>query len=408
MFDPIWFDGFERGRFADKAKEENDVLVIGGGVAGASVAFHAARMGLSTCLLEAGHIASRASGRNDGQVLLGLGEHINRLIEQWGEERALELWGFLDANHELVLDVIHDANIDCGLQQSGGLRLAENETERAELEESAAILRRAGVPSHYLDEDAVRDALPPGRGFLGGLLLEREAIFDPFRFVHGLVECARDAGAAVREYETVTRIEGGLGDFRVETDTGAWYESRVLVHATAALGGAIERSGFLSRAVFPFRGQILATNELPEELAASMPPWAMSSNFCYEYFRMHGRTLTLGGMRWAVPGEESGITDDTKIHEGVSQRLRSWLELHFPEIAKCGVAREWTGIMAGTKDGLPLVGGIPGRAGEYGCVAFNGYGMSFAFLAGLSVAEMIRDGRASRTAASLFRPDRFS
>ena len=76
----------------------------------------------------------------------------------------------------------------------------------------------------------------------------------------------------------------------------------------------MDRSGFLERHIFTFRGQLLATRELPDNLASQMPPWAMSSNFCYEYFRMHKNVLTLGGMRWTVRGEEVGISDDTKIN----------------------------------------------------------------------------------------------
>ena len=65
-----------------------DVVVIGGGIAGVSTALHLARQGTSVALLERQKIASRASGRNDGQLLLGLGEHYNRIHGQFGAERA--------------------------------------------------------------------------------------------------------------------------------------------------------------------------------------------------------------------------------------------------------------------------------------------------------------------------------
>jgi glycine/D-amino acid oxidase-like deaminating enzyme len=134
----------------------------------------------------------------------------------------------------------------------------------------------------------------------------------------------------------------------------------------------------------------------------------MSTNFGYEYWRMHDRRLTLGGSRWSVPGEETGITDDRSINPAIGANLRQWLARRFPDIARHGVERQWTGIMAGTPDGLPLAGELPGRPGEYALLAFNGYGMSFAFLAGRCLVEMVVDGRSAVDGACLFRPDRFA
>ena len=132
----------------------------------------------------------------------------------------------------------------------------------------------------------------------------------------------------------------------------------------------------------------------------------MSSNFCYEYFRMHQNVLTLGGMRWTVRGEEVGITDDTKINPVIAEKLRAYLREHFPDLAEIDIDREWTGIMAGTADGLPLLGEIPGHHGELLCLGFNGYGMSFAFLAGKCMCEMVMAGRAADPALKLFDPRR--
>ncbi len=405
---PLWHANAERERLDDAISDTCDVVVIGGGVAGASVTYHAASRGLDVVLLEARELAARASGRNDGQILLGLGEHYNRLVSQWGNVEARALWRFIDENHEDMLAVIEDEGLACAAIRAGGLRLAEAETEARELRESAELLAAEGVAARYLDAAEVEAALPLSRGFVAGLFLEREAIFDPLRFVVELTQRARSKGARVRERAEVVRIEGEAGAFELNCSDGSSIEARTIVHATSALAPNLDRSGFLARTVFPFRGQILATHRLDAALRAAMPNWAMSSNFCYEYFRMHGERLTLGGMRWAVPGEETGIVDDSSVNEEVTRRLLAWLEAHFPEVARFGAEMTWTGIMAGTKDGLPLVGGLPGRPGEYACLAFNGYGMSFAYLAGATIVDMLEDGRSDRAAAAMFRPSRFA
>ena len=404
---PLWQLDRRTPPYRDAAPPDLDLLIVGGGVAGLSSAWHATRMGMRTMVLEAGALASRASGRNDGQVLLGLGEHLNRLVGQLGMEDALLLWRFIEENHRGIERVIAEEEIDCSYQERGGLRLAQTPQEWKELVKTSALMDEEGILNRIVRSDEVLNLLPLSQGFHGGLFLDGEAIFDPHAFVLGLAASAAAQGMSIREHSRAVRIHGEMGDFRVETEDREEIRCKVLVHATSALSPTLDTSRFLSRTLFPFRGQILATCELPEEILKAMPPWAMSTNFCYEYFRMHGKRMTLGGMRWSVKGEESGLTDDNLVNPEITQNLLEWLARHFPKIAPHGAERVWSGIMAGTPDGLPLIGEIPGHSGEYACLGFNGYGMSLAWLAGQSLAEMVLEGRASRPATRLFRPDRF-
>ncbi|MEZ5990168.1 MAG: FAD-binding oxidoreductase [Planctomycetota bacterium] len=403
---PLWLTGPVPEPVRDPLPATTDLAIIGGGVAGVAVAHHAVRHGVRVVLLEAGRLAGRASGRNDGQVLLGLGEHLNRLYGQWGRERGRALWAFLADNGDAMAEVVAALGLDCHYHRDGGLRLADGPAEGRELEETSALMREDGIPHRLYGAAELEAVLPLGRGFDGGLYLEGEALFDPARFVRGLAAAARAGGLVLREDTRVASITGELGEFRLDLDDGPLRAS-IVVHATSALAPDLDRSGFLARTLFPLRAQILTTPPLPAELATRMPPWAMSSNFCYEYFRMHGDRLSLGGMRWSVPGEEGGTRDDGVVNPTITANLLAWLGRHFPDLAPAGAERCWTGILAGTPDGLPLIGELPGRPGELACLGFNGYGMSFAYLAGRSIAEQVAEGRATHPSASLFRPDRF-
>ncbi|MFQ5503205.1 MAG: NAD(P)/FAD-dependent oxidoreductase, partial [Planctomycetota bacterium] len=282
-----WLDEAERAPIRDSLAKDTDLAVIGGGVAGVSVAFHAAGRGLSVVLLERDRLASRASGRNDGQILLGLGEHLNRILGQWGTDRGLRLWRFLEENHARLAALIRDERLPCAFVQDGGLRLADSESEMRELSESAAILARERIEHRLLDRAGVRDALPLAEGYLGGLFLPGEAVFDPAAFVLALAGLAREHGLRVREESPVTAVSGDAGAFQLELGDSEELRCKVLVHATAALAPELDRSGLLARLVFPFRGQLLASFPLEDELLAAMPRWAMSSHFCSEYFRVH-------------------------------------------------------------------------------------------------------------------------
>ena len=386
---------------------DTQVAIIGGGIAGISTALHLARRGVQVVVLERESVASRASGRNDGQLLLGLGEHYHRIHGQFGAEKARLLWDFLQQNHAALRGELAAAGIDCDLHTAGGLRLAETPHEWAELQTAAALLAAEGKPHELVPAAALPRWLPVATGFHGALHLHGEAILQPVQMVRGLANAAQAAGASIVQAAAVTRIDGDAGDFRIQLRDGRSLGANVVVHCTSTLARELDGSGLLARTVFPFRGQVIATETLPGPIAAQFPPYAMSSNFCYEYFRVHRGRFVIGGKRWSVKGEELGILDDGAQNPLITENLLAYVHDHFPSLRSIAFPHVWTGIMAGTPDGLPLVGALPGQPGTFALLAFNGYGLSFAFLAGRCLAEQIVDGHSQQPALPMFAPRRF-
>ncbi len=384
-----------------------DVAVIGGGIAGIATALHLAERGVQVAVLERRTVASRASGRNDGQLLLGLGEHYHRIHGQFGATKARELWAFLARNHVATQATLQRCAVACDLVAAGGLRLAETAHEWQELQEAAALLAAEGKAHQLVPPAELPRWLPPARGFCGALHLPGEAIVQPAAMVRGLAAAAQRAGAAVVEGAEVVALHGESGDFAVALADGRQLRASAVVHCTSTLARELDPTGFLDRVVFPFRGQIVATDPLPADVAAQFPPYAMSSNFCYEYFRIARGRFVIGGKRWSVKGEELGILDDDSQNPAITANLLEYVREHFPSLAGTAFPHVWTGIMAGTPDGLPLLGALPGQPGAYVLGAFNGYGLSFAFLAGRCLAEILVDGQPADPAAGLFAPRRF-
>lgn len=386
--------------------ERTDIAIIGGGIAGIATALHLAQQGIDTTVLEQRAVAARASGRNDGQLLLGLGEHYHRIHGQFGADKARLLWDFLRDNHAALRAAIGGFGIDCGLHQEGGLRLAETPHEWTELQQAASLLAAEGKPHRLVPASELVDWLPAATGYHGALHLVGEAIVHPVRMVRGLANAAAAAGARIVEGADVVAVAGDAGDFRVRLRDGHTLRATFVVHCTSTLARELDPSGLLARAVFPFRGQILATDRLPPAVVARFPRYAMSSNFCYEYFRIADDRFVLGGKRWSVPGEQLGILDDGTHDPRITANLLGYVYEHFPILRGVAFPHVWTGIMAGTPDGLPLAGALPGAPGTFALLAFNGYGLSFAFLAGRCLAETIVDGHCAHPAMALFAPRR--
>jgi glycine/D-amino acid oxidase-like deaminating enzyme len=385
-----------------------DVAIVGGGIAGIATALHLAQRGVEVVVLEQRAVAARASGRNDGQLLLGLGEHYHRIHGQFGAEKARVLWDFLRDNQNALRAAIAELDVACELRQDGGLRLAETPHEWTELQQAAALLAAEDKPHELVPAADLARWLPAATGFHGALFLAGEAIVQPVRMVRGLARAAIAAGASLATGADVVAIDGGAGDFRVRLRDGRAVAASIVVHCTSTLARELDRSGLLARTVFPFRGQIVATDALPAAVVRQFPRYAMSSNFCYEYFRIAGDRFVIGGKRWSVPGEQLGMLDDDGHEPRITANLLAYVREHFPPLRDAPFPHVWTGIMAGTPDGLPLVGALPGAPGTFALLAFNGYGLSFAFLAGRCVADQIVDGHSAPAALPLFAPRRFA
>jgi glycine/D-amino acid oxidase-like deaminating enzyme len=381
------------------------VVVIGGGIAGVSVAYHLALANVDVVLLEAGEIAGRASGRNDGQLLLGAGEHYNRVVSQFGPENARKLLGFIRSNNRSLKQIIQALVHEASLRNTGGLHLAETEQEFVELREAAKLLERQ-VRCKILSESELT-ALLPVENFYGALSIPSEATVQPAALTQGIAKLASNLGAKIYPHHRVINIDAGDNEHVIQLEDGRIIKTVMVVHCTSALAVDLDKSGFLKSKVFPYRGQIIATDPLDNELVGAFNSYAMSSNFCCEYFRTYRNQFILGGMRWSVKGHEEYTLDDTVTNPEVSANLLGYVDKHLPTLRGVPFSNAWTGIMAGTDDGLPLVGGIPGQQGVFALLAFNGYGMSFAFEAARLIREQIITGRSNLEVASMFNPRRF-
>ncbi|MEX2148119.1 MAG: FAD-binding oxidoreductase, partial [Candidatus Rokuibacteriota bacterium] len=112
----------------------------------------------------------------------------------------------------------------------------------------------------------------------------------------------------------------------------------------------------------------------------------------FEYWRQPPTgELLFGGCRWAEePAHECGVDDDTCVSERIFAAQRDFVRRHLPRFAALPVTSTWAGIMAFTRDGLPLVGAVPGgRRRQLVCAGWNGHGLAQAPLSARIIAESI-------------------
>lgn len=386
-------------RFEAELPTDSDVVVIGGGIAGTSAAYHLASQGVQTLLLERDHIGSGATSAAVGVLSPPMRQPFNETVHFRGEDTARRIWNFALRSTRSMADLLTsrgDAD-RVSLDLSGGYVLAETHT-RHEVVASHRALEKAKLPVQWLTSEEVR-SLTGGKCFHGGYRLEGGGGIDPSAAAISLASAAAEAGATVIEGVSVDGTVRRDGSILCRTADGE-VKAGMVVYATHV--DARRFSAFAGDEIVPIRGQGMVLRGGGFRFNGSY-----ATHWKLNVWRSdrEGR-LILGGWRhdawdrayWKLRPQLDGQ---------LQSDIQSWFESTFPGGPSPEVERRWSGIFGWTADYLPLVGCLPGRVGELVVSGFSGGGLPFAFESGRIVASIVTDGERVE-GEDLFNPRRFA
>jgi gamma-glutamylputrescine oxidase len=330
-----------------------DIAVIGAGITGCACAAALAREGKRVRVYDARGIGEGASGRNGGFALRGAAARYDVARETYGADAARDLW----RRTEAVLDRL-ESIAGAAFRRTGSLRLAADVEERVEIKAEYEALREDGFAAEWRD---VVSHLRPN--FRGAIFHPTDGAVQPAAFVQCLADLAVDAGVGFVEHHRVEAL-----------DT---VEAEQIVIATDGSGRGLLPE--LDDALWPARGQVIATERLPERLF-DCPHYARQG---FDYWQqLEDGRIVLGGFRdFSILTE---MTDDETTTQPIQDALDAFLvELlgKLPEIT-----HRWAGIFGLTQDLLPLVGPVPGHDGVWVAAGYSGHGNVFGLLCGELVA----------------------
>ena len=366
-----------------------EVVVVGGGAIGASVAFHLAEDGVDVLLLEADELASGSSGKPIGGVRAQFSDPANVDLGN----RSLELYE----------DFANRPGADIGLQQPGYLFLLPDAADVALFEESVAMQNEHGVASRMLSPDIVRRLNPyvDVDRYAGAAYAARDGFAHPKAVVEGYAAGVERLGGTVRTHVTAGDVETrGDAVVAVWTSKGRVRTGAVVLCAGAWSRDVAARAG-LDLPVDPYRRQIGFTPAL--EPAPVRIPFTIDYGTTFYFHNAEPDGLLLGIADPATP-----IAFERTYDPAWLPLLRGAIGACAPELSDVPVARGWAGLYEMTPDHNALIGeatGVPGRV--LYAAGFSGHG----FLQAPAVGEAVRDlyaGRPPRTDVSGFSADRFA
>ena len=352
------------------------VVIIGGGVMGASTAYHLAVRGVKgIVLLESRPFFGQgATGKCAGGIRYQFSTAINIRLSQ------LSL-PMLDQFEEQTGQPID-------LRYPGYLLLATTEQNVAMFRRNIQLQHSLGVATEWLDGDEARRRVPQmaAGDVLAATFHGRDGLADPNSVVAGYISAARRLGAKAYTDAPVTGIDVERGRVvAVETSHGR-IACETVVNAAGPWAGIVGEMAGVHVPITPVRRQMLTTTPLPD-LAPDFPfviDFARSL-----YFHREGEGLLTGMSNPdQAPGFDESVDDDWELRhlEAAIERL--------PMLAKAGLLANWAGLYEVTPDAHPIIDRVPEPEGLVLVAGFSGHGFMHGPIAGLLVSEIILDGHA--------------
>ena len=378
---------------------EAEIIVIGGGIAGASTAFHLAEQGRDVLLLERGEIASEASGQNMGG-LGGLG---------WGNNP--NLLSYLTAGGvEIFKRMQIDLGYDMEFRLSGTLTAIHNEAQYEYYQDQVTAQRAAGFEVELLSPKEALSIEPQANGELPGYVYSpQRGQADPVKSTQAFADAAQLAGATISTGQNVVAITpSSAGGYTVQTET-AQFRCQTLVLATGAWCGPVGDMLGLKIPVVPIRGQMWSTASLPTRVlhtigsAESSYDWSKDNgadnvtppNLTHKNNRrttrhLYGRQRKNGEIIFGGDRESLGY-NTTPDPAGIEVNRGHAAEV-IPLVAILPIARTWAGLMPFSLDGAPIIGRIPLRDNLFIVSGLASSGFGRGPMAGKLAADFIHSG----------------
>jgi glycine/D-amino acid oxidase-like deaminating enzyme len=368
----------ERGRLT--IETDVDVCVIGGGLAGLTVAREAARRGWSVALLEARRVAWNASGRNMGVVSPGFSAERGAIIDRVGIEHAKALWTLSVAGADYVRRAIRECRMT-GIEYGAGgwLNVSKIDNDAEIAARTRLLIEQFEAEVEYWPRDRVRAALKSPRYF-GATHYRRAFTINPLAYALGLAAAAEAAGARIYEMTPALALDPDGVRKRIATPSARLRARHVVIAGNVQVGPLMPK---LARTLVPVSAYVMVTAPLGEKLrdAIGIRGGVSDSEFANSHYRV------VGGDRLMWSGHAT-------VWDGSPRRrvraMAADIARAYPQLGAVTAEFAWTGTLGMPVHRMPQLGEL--SPGVWLASGFGSRGLNTTAMAGELIARAIVEG----------------
>ena len=364
--------------------DKADIVVIGGGVIGASIAYHLSRQKLKVVLLEKKNPAAGSSGACGGTIFLQTkspGIHLEMALDSARRFAGLE--EELGAGFEY--------------RRCGGMIVIEREDELPAVKSYVEEQKKSGLEVSLLDREQARELEPSlSETILGAAFSPIDAQVNPLLLTFAFVNAAINCGAEVFAHTRVSGLQIGSNRIKsVQTDRGE-IKTETVVNAAGAHAAEIGALAELEIPIRPRKGQLVVTEAAEPVISRCLlsaqyidakynPAQAQESGGVSIEPTVNGNIL-MGSTR-----EFAGFNKDVSLN-GIHHIARHVLAI-VPCLKKLRFIRAFAGLRPYTPDGMPILGNVTGLDGFIMAAGHEGDGIALAPITGEVIADLIVNGK---------------
>ena len=363
-------------------RSKADVVIIGGGVNGCSLAYRLAQKGLEVIIVEKKYLSSGATGA------CGAG-----IRQQWStRENALLAIQSVKIFEQLSKELKQDIEF----RQGGYLIAIHDKKEMNQAEKNVAMQRSLGLKVDILHPEQISDVVPildvKGMKAIGATFCPTDGHANPFRTTFAYADAARRLGAEINTHTTVTDVKIKGKEIKdVVTDKGTIHTS-VVVNAAGIDSKTIAEMVKVRLPLTPYRKEIMATERLHPMFEAMVISFKDGI-----YFSQQKEGQIVGGI--PIPEEKGGYKTMPTLR--FLQHMAQTLTRYAPVLKHVNLLRHWTGFYDVTPDARPILGEVHGIKGFIQCNGFSGHGFMISPMVSILLADLIAEDKSSEVLDNL-------
>ncbi len=373
----IWMDTPVADATALDRSQTADVVVVGSGIAGLSVAYELGLRGRSVIVVDRGGIGSGMTARTTAHLASALDDLYAELIKTRSLTVAQLLYQSLAASIDRAEAIQAAEGIDCDFRRLDGYLVLAPGTHASELDDELEACARAGVPVSDCREQSPLHA----KNLVRSLKFPRQGRFHPTKYLAGLARAIERRSGRLFADTCVTSVEEKKGEVLVKTASGFELHAKDVVVATNS--PIVDRVTIHTKQA-PYRTYVIAST-LPRGTVPDALYWDTLDP--YHYVRLQPLSEKQDAVIVGGEDHKSGEADD-----GVSRfaTIESWARDRLPKMGE--ITHRWSGQVLEPVDYVGFIGKNPGNDHLYMVSGDSGQGITNGLVAGMMIADLITQG----------------